>query len=77
VRKETIMEASEKVDADSGDAKARTHGEQADRLLSRARKTLDSNDWQPNGESEFLIERAKVEAFLELADAIRQGSRAS
>lgn len=50
---------------------ARDAAAAAQRYLGRAGRLLRQNDWEESGQSRYLIACAQVEAWLDLAAAIR------
>jgi hypothetical protein len=77
VRKQVFRRRDERTDGVADDEAAGTEsevltpGQEAVRQLRAARKALAGNEWQPDGRAQYLLEAAKVNAMLELAEALR------
>lgn len=67
------MEAGDSSPQGPADTSPASHADNAARYLSRARKAYNSTKWEPNPEAEFMLESAKVEALLDVAEALRDG----
>jgi hypothetical protein len=56
-------------------AARKTRSRRANANLRQARRTLESVEWQRDERSDHLVAEAKVLAYLDLADAIRESRR--
>jgi hypothetical protein len=65
--------AADDPEALTGDtAGAGSSGSRAEKSLAAARKAFVREDWKETPQASFLLESAKVQALLELAEAIRE-----